>query len=180
MDKIRLGDKTFKPYISEEKIAAAVSEIAEKLNAKYEDANEVPILLCVLNGSLIFTADLMKKLKFNVELCSIKLSSYDGLASTGDVREVMGLTSDVKNRTVIIVEDIVDSGRTIKNLQEILKRHEVKKSEVCTLILKPEALIEDVKLDYVALEIDNKFIVGYGLDYNELGRNIPSLYILES
>lgn len=180
MDKIRLDDKTFKPYISEEQIQAAIDKVADQMNANYKECKEIPILLCVLNGSIMFTAELMKRLKFDCELVSIKLSSYNGgLQTSGKVKQMMGLTASVADRTVIIVEDIVDSGKTIVALQEILKEQGAKKTEVCTLLQKPDALVEDISLDYVAMEIENKFIVGFGLDYKEIGRNFPSLYIIE-
>ncbi|MCI1786332.1 MAG: hypoxanthine phosphoribosyltransferase [Bacteroidales bacterium] len=179
MNKVTLFDKTFKPYISNDKIEKAIDNVASDINKDFEGCDDIPIILCVLNGSIIFTSELMKRLKFNCQLVSIKLSSYCGTNSTGDVKQAMGLTADVKGRRIIIIEDIVDTGKTIVELENILKGHGAKEIKVCTMLLKPEALQENIKLDYVALEIENKFIVGFGLDYNEIGRNFPEIYILD-
>jgi hypoxanthine phosphoribosyltransferase len=143
------------------------------------DCEDIPILLCVLNGSIMFTAELMKRLKFNCQVVSTKLTSYEGTSTTGKVKQAMGLTSDISGRRVIIIEDIVDSGNTIVELKRILDENGVSESKVCTLLYKPEAYKKDVKLDYVAMEIPNDFIVGFGLDYNELGRNLQDIYVLD-
>lgn len=180
MSNVRLYDKTFKPFIDYDKIESAIDEVANKLNRDYADSEEVPILLCVLNGSILFTAELMKRLDFKCEIVSIKLSSYVGTESTGTVREVMGLTGDVKDRDVIIVEDIVDSGRTIVDLKRILEEKGVKRSKVCTMLLKPDSYKENIPIDYVAMRIPNDFIVGFGLDYDGLGRNIKDIYVLDT
>lgn len=176
---ITLHDKSFVPFIPEKEIEAAIDGVAEKINRDFADSVEPPVLLCILNGSVMFTAALMKRLDFNCELMSMKLSSYNGTSSTGNVRTVMGLTGDVKGKTVIIVEDIVDTGNTIVRLKEILKDAGAKESRVCTMLLKPEIYNKDIKLDYVAKEIPNAFIVGYGLDYNELGRNLKDIYVIK-
>ncbi|MGN1214981.1 MAG: phosphoribosyltransferase, partial [Candidatus Cryptobacteroides sp.] len=136
--------------------------------------------LCVLNGSIMFTAELMKRLTFNCELVSIKLSSYEGTRSTGKTRQVMGMTGSVEGRRVIIVEDIVDTGTTITDLVGILKEKGAAQTKVCTMLLKPEIYSKDLKLDYVAMEIPNDFIVGFGLDYDEIGRNLKDIYVLDS
>jgi len=179
MDKVTLFDKTFKPYISQETIEKSIDEIAVKMNKDFEGCTDIPIILCVLNGSIMFTAELMKRLTFNCQLVSIKLTSYCGTSTTGQVKQAMGLTADIKGRRVIIVEDIVDTGKTIVELEDILKEHGAAEVKVCTMLLKPEALQEDIRLDYVALEIQNRFIVGFGLDYNEIGRNMPEIYVLD-
>ena len=137
------------------------------------------ILLCVLNGSIMFTAELMKRLEFNLELVSIKLTSYSGTSSTGKVRQAMGLTSDISGRRVIIVEDIVDTGNTIVALKELLREKGAKETVVCTMLLKPEVYSKDVPLEYVAIELPNRFIVGFGLDYDEIGRNLKDIYVLD-
>ena len=137
------------------------------------------MLLCILNGSIMFTAELMKRLNFDCELISMKLSSYDGTQSTGNVREVMGMTGSVKGKRVIVVEDIVDTGNTIVDLNRIVKEKGATDCKICTMLLKPEVYKKAVKLDYVAMEIPNRFIVGFGLDYNELGRNYKDIYILD-
>lgn len=176
---IKLHDKTFKPFIPADRIETAIDDLAEKINADYAGTQEVPVLLCVLNGSILFTAELMKRLDFDVDLMSIKLSSYAGTSSTGQVRTEMGLTGDVKGKEVIIVEDIVDTGRTIENLVNILYDHGAAKIKVCTMLLKPEMYNKDIIIDYVAMRIPNDFIVGFGLDYDGLGRNYKDIYVLD-
>ena len=121
----------------------------------------------------------MKRLDFNCQLVSIKLTSYEGTSSTGRIRQALGLTADIRNRRVIIVEDIVDTGNTIIELKKILADHGAIQSYVCTMLMKPDSYEKDVPLDYVAMEIPNDFIVGFGLDYNELGRNLKDIYILD-
>ena len=140
---------------------------------------DIPILLCVLNGSIMFTAELMKRLTFNCQIVSTKLTSYEGTSTTGKVKQAMGLTADIKGRRVIVVEDIVDSGNTIVELKRILEEKGAAESRICTLLLKPDAYKKDIKLDYVAMEIPNDFIVGFGLDYDELGRNLKDIYVLD-
>ena len=179
MEKIRLFDKTFKLFIPNAKIEKAIDEVAAKINKDNEGCTDIPVILCVLNGSMMFTSALMKRLDFTCELASIKLSSYAGTTTTGKVKELMGFTSDVSGRRVIVVEDIVDTGNTIVTLAERLKEHHAKEVKICTLLFKPEAYTKDVELDYVGLSIPNAFIVGYGLDYNEVGRNFEDIYVLD-
>lgn len=179
MDKVKLYDKTFKTFIPYDRLKKAIDEVAEKLNADFNGCEDIPVLLCVLNGSIMFTSELMKRLTFNCQIVSTKLTSYEGTNTTGKVKQAMGLTADIKGRRVIIVEDIVDSGNTIVELKRILQEKEVAESRICTLLLKPEAYKKDVKIDYVAMEIPNDFIVGFGLDYDELGRNLRDIYVLE-
>lgn len=179
MDKIQLHDKTFRPYMPNEEIRKAVSNVAERINSDFEGCEDVPVVLCVLNGSVVFTGELLQQLNFNCELMSIKLSSYVGTQSTGTVLNVLGLTGDVRGRRVIICEDIVDTGNTIIALKEMLLDKGVKEVRICTLFLKPEVYSKDAKLDYVGVELPNLFIVGYGLDYDQLGRNLKDLYILD-
>ena len=180
MEKIRLFDKTFKLYIPNAKIEKAIDEVAAKINADNAGCTDIPVILCVLNGSMMFTSALMKRLNFTCELVSIKLASYAGTSSTGKVKEMMGFTSDVSGRRVIVVEDIVDTGNTIVTLAEKLKEHKAKEVKICTLLFKPESYTKDVKLDYVGLSIPNAFIVGYGLDYNEVGRNFEDIYVIDN
>ena len=177
--KIKLHDKVFKPFIPNERVEAAIDAVAEKINADFHDSPQVPVLLCVLNGSILFTAGLMKRLDFDIDLMSIKLSSYQGTSSTGEIRQDMGLTGDVTGKDVIIVEDIVDTGRTIEALVKILYDRGASTVKVCTMLLKPEMYKKDVVLDYVGMEIPNDFIVGYGLDYDGLGRNYKDIYVLD-
>lgn len=179
MDKVILKDKTFKTFIPYEKISAAIDDVADKINKDFEGCEDVPVLLCVLNGSIMFMAELMKRLRFNCQIVSTKLTSYVGTSTTGKVKQAMGLTADLTGRRVIIVEDIVDSGNTIVELKRIMKEAGAAESYICTLLLKPDAYKKDVRLDYVAMEIPNDFIVGFGLDYDELGRNFKDIYVLE-
>ena len=165
-DRIKLHDKVFKPLISGDQIEKSIDAVAAKINADYEGTGTVPVLLCVLNGSILFTAELMKRLDFDVDLMSIKLSSYRGTSSTGAVHMDMG--------------DIVDTGRTIEALVKILYARKASKVKVCTLLLKPEMYKKTIGLDYVAMEIPNDFIVGFGLDYDGLGRNYKDIYILDT
>ena len=179
MEKITLKDKTFRVAIPYERIAAAIDKVAEEINADFNGCEDIPIIVCVLNGSIMFTAELMKRLTFNCQVVSIKLTSYSGTSTTGNVRQALGLTANVKGRRVIVIEDIVDSGNTIVELKRIMEEKEVADFKLCTMLLKPDAYKKDVKLDYVAMEIPNDFIVGFGLDYDELGRNFKDIYVLD-
>ena len=179
MERITLKDKTFRIFIPYEDISAAIDDVAAKINADFEGCTDFPVLLCVLNGSIMFMGELMKRLKFDCQIVSTKLSSYEGTSTTGKVKQAMGLTADITGRRVIVVEDIVDSGNTIVELKEILKEKGAAESRICTLLLKPEAYKKDVKLDYIAMEIPNDFIVGFGLDYDEYGRNYKDIYVLD-
>ena len=144
-EKITLQDKTFKPFISNEELMQAIDNVADRLNRDYSGGEDVPILLCVLNGSIMFTAELMKRLTFNLEIVSIKLSSYEGTSSTGKVREAMGLTSDITGRRVIIVEDIVDTGNTIMELKDIVMRHGASDAKVCKHLIKKQKITKQCK-----------------------------------
>lgn len=179
MEKITLHDKTFRTFITNEELEEAIDNVAAKVNADFEGCDDIPIFLCVLNGAIMFTAAMMKRLHFPCELVSIKLSSYQGTSSTGTVLIPLGLTADVKGRRVIIFEDIVDTGNTIVALKELLFAQGAKDVKICTMLTKPEIYNKPDKLDYVGMEIPNAFIVGYGLDYNELGRNYNDIYILD-
>ena len=179
MDKITLKDKTFRTFIPYEKISLAIDDVAEKINADFEGCEDFPVLLCVLNGSIMFFAELMKRLKFDCQIVSTKLSSYEGTSTTGNVKQAMGLTADITGRRVIVVEDIVDSGNTIVELKRLLEEKGAVESKICTLLLKPEAYKKDIRIDYVAMEIPNDFIVGFGLDYDEYGRNYKDIYVLD-
>ncbi len=180
MDKITLKDKTFKPYIPYAAISEHIDGVAGRINADFRGCTDIPVIVCVLNGSIMFTAELMKRLDFNCELVSVKLSSYSGTESTGKVRQVMGMTGSVKGRRVIVVEDIVDTGNTIVELKRLMAEdYGATEVRICTMLLKPEVYTKDVKLDYVGMEIPNRFIVGFGLDYDELGRNFRDIYVLD-
>lgn len=179
MDKIRLKDKTFRVSIPYEKIEKAIDDVAARINADFAGCEDFPVLLCVLNGSVMFTAELMKRLEFNCQIVSTKLSSYEGTNTTGKVKQALGLTADITGRRVIVVEDIVDSGNTIVELKRILQEKGASESRICTLLLKPDAYRKDIRIDYVAMEIPNDFIVGFGLDYDEYGRNYKDIYVLD-
>lgn len=179
MEKVTLNDKTFRKFIPYEKLETAIDEVAAQINKDFEGCTDVPILLCVLNGSIMYMAELMKRLTFNCQIVSTKLSSYVGTETTGKVKQAMGLTADITGRRVIVVEDIVDSGNTIVELKRILAEKGAAESKICTLLLKPDSYTKDVKIDYAAMQIPNDFIVGFGLDYDELGRNFKDIYILD-
>ena len=178
MKQIKLKDKTFRVSIPYEDISSAIDKVAEKINSDFNGCEDIPVLLCVLNGSIMFMGELMKRLDFNCQIVSTKLTSYDGTSSTGKVKQALGLTADITGRRVIIVEDIVDTGNTIVELKKILADAGASESRICTLLYKPEACRNDLTLDYVAMEIPNDFIVGFGLDYDELGRNFKDIYTL--
>lgn len=179
MERIDLHDKSFKIFIPHEKILESIEELAVKMNKNFKGV-EKPLFLSVLNGSFMFTSDLLKNLDFQCELSFIKFSSYSGTESTGKLKQIIGLNTTVKGRTVVLVEDIVDTGATIVELYNLLKEAGAAKVVVCTLLLKPEAYKRDVPIEYVAMKIPNDFIVGYGLDYNELGRQYKDIYVLDT
>ncbi len=169
-----LDDLTFELIIHSEKIELRLAELAKEINAKFSNAN--PLFLSVLNGSFIFAADLLRQLDFACEIEFVKVSSYAGTQSTGEVKQVLGLSKSIENRTVIILEDIIDSGLTMDFLLRDLARFKPKQIEICALLLKPEALQVKLPVNYIGFEVANDFLVGYGLDYNGLGRNLPHIY----
>ena len=179
-EKLVLQDKTFKPYIPNERILKAIDEVAAKVNADFNGCTDVPIVLCVLNGAIPFTGELLQRLTFNCQLVSIKMSSYQGTKSTGTVLNVMGLTADVRGRRIIICEDIVDTGNTIVALKELLLSKGAADVKICTMLMKPDVYSKPEKIDYVGMKIPNAFIVGFGLDYNELGRNSKDIYVIDN
>ena len=179
MDKITLHDKRFKVCTSAAQIDEAIERVANQLNRDMAGV-DTPIFLSVLNGSFMFTADLMRKINFQCDVAFIKLSSYEGTSSTGEVKQVMGLTESIAGRTVIIVEDIVETGGTIEEMFRILEKEGAAEIKVCTLLLKPDMYRKEIKIDYAALHIPNDFIVGYGLDYNKLGRQYKDIYVLDN
>lgn len=177
--KVKVWDKTFIPYIPYEELMGYVDQVAEKINADYVGSGVIPVILCVANGSIMFTAELMKRFTFDCELMSIKIRSYSGASSTGVIQETLGLTGDVKGRDVIIVEDIIDTGYTMQYLTALLKGKGANNVKLCTMLFKPGSLKTDLKIDYIAKNIPNRFILGFGMDYNELGRNLKDIYVLE-
>ena len=177
--RVKFHDKYFVPYIPHDALMKAIDNVAAQVNADYKDSGKVPVVLCVLSGSIVFCGYLLTKLEFPCELAAIKVTSYEGTRSTGNIKDVLGLTTDVDGRDVIIIEDIVDTGTTIIKLCEHLAFRGAKDIKICTMFTKPEVYHYDRKLDYVGMEVDNKFIVGFGLDYDQLGRNLPEIYILD-
>ena len=175
MSVITVHDKSFGPYLSEEQIQQRVKELAEKINTDY--AGKRPLFIAILNGSFMFAADLFKNLEIPAELCFIKLASYKGLKSSGNVVTSIGLEDDLFDKDVIIVEDIVDTGLTLKHILDTVKKHEPASVNVCSLLFKPLALKTEIgDISYIGFEIPNEFVVGYGLDYNGLGRNLKDIY----
>ena len=174
---IKIKDKQFEPFIHHEQIAERVAALADKLNADYKGKN--PILIAILNGAFIFAADLVRRLNFDHEIQFAKFSSYEGMDTTGKVQELIGLSIDIKDRDVIIVEDIIDTGTTMFNLLPKLKEHGVKSVEIAVLLMKPGKLKVPLDVKYCAMAIPNKFIVGYGLDYDGIGRNYKSIYVVK-
>ncbi|MDF3077185.1 MAG: hpt [Sphingobacteriaceae bacterium] len=173
--KIQIEDKEFECMLEYDQIKKRIRLIGIQMNVDYEE--KVPVFVGVLNGSFIFMADLIKEIDISAEITFIKVSSYEGDASSGLVKKVIGLDYDLKNRDVIIVEDIVDTGATMGFLLEEIYKHKPASVRICTLLLKPDALQHEIpELTYTAFEIPNDFVVGYGLDYNGLGRNLKDIY----
>lgn len=179
MDKISVLDKTFVPFIGHDELMGCIDSVAERINKDFEGATDVPIVLCILNGAIMFTGELMQRLNFPCQLVSTKMTSYVGTSTTGEVQQIMPLTASVKGRRVIIAEDIIDTGLTIRAMKKILEDEGATEVRVSTMLFKPEAYRTSEHIDYVGKEIANRFIIGFGLDYNELGRNLRDIYVLE-
>ncbi|HTE07975.1 MAG TPA: hypoxanthine phosphoribosyltransferase [Flavitalea sp.] len=176
MNTIRVHDKIFKPYLTQEEISTRVSFIAEQLNSDYN--GKKPLFVAILNGSFIFASDLFKKLNIEVEICFIKLASYKGSKSTGRVVTAIGLDAEIYGRDLVIVEDIIDTGKTLTEFLPQLQHQQPSSLKVVALLHKAEATIFPITIDYLGFTIPDKFVVGYGLDYDGLGRNIPEIYTL--
>jgi|TARA_B110000459_G_scaffold200876_1_gene250233 hypoxanthine phosphoribosyltransferase len=176
MEIITVKDKAFKPYISEEDLQSSVEKVAAQINTDYEGSE--PLFIGVLNGSFMFFSDLLKLVDLECKVSFVKLASYEGTSSTGKVNELIGLSESIEGQDVIIVEDIVDTGNTLVKLHDILSKGNPKSIKTATLLYKPEAYKKDHPIDYVGLEIPNAFVLGYGLDYDGLGRNLSSIYVL--
>lgn len=174
MSIIKIKDKTFKTSIPESEILERVKAVADRINVDMAGKN--PLLLGMLNGSFVFAADLMRMITVPCEVSFVKMSSYQGTSSTGKVKELIGLNEDIKGRTIIIVEDIVESGLTMQKIIETLKARGPEAVYVCTMLLKPDCLKVPLDIKYAAMEIPNDFIVGYGLDYDQQGRNLRDIY----
>ena len=177
MKSIKLHNKEFEIFITETEISAIVHSIANQIN---NSGIKKPLFIAVLNGSFLFAADIMRKINIpNCEISFIKLSSYIGTESAGEVNELIGLGQDIKNRNILILEDIIDSGITLEKIISLLKKEEVKDIKVATLLFKPEAYKKEIEIDFIGKSIANDFVVGYGLDYDEIGRNLPHIYKLK-
>ena len=176
MDTVKIKDKSFRVSIPEAEIKQHVKALAEQMSKDLEGKN--PIFLGVLNGSFIFAADLMREMTVPCEISFVKLASYQGTTSTGKVREVLGINENLSGRTVVIVEDIVESGQTMKRMIESLGTRNPASIHICTLFFKPDKLREELDLDYVAFRIPDDFIVGYGLDYDHQGRELKDIYTI--
>ncbi len=177
MKEVSYHGLTFEPYITRDRIDARIKELGQQITDDCK--GKLPLFLCVLNGAFPFASDLFRAVDTDAEITFIRLKSYSGTESTGTVKEIIGLNEDIKDRTVIIVEDIIDTGHTIHKLVNDLLPHRPAELKIATLLFKPEALARDVKPDYVAFEIPKKFIIGFGLDLDGLARNLNDIYALK-
>ena len=173
---VQLHDKKFIKFIESQQIDEAIDVVAEQLNKDYKD--DPPLILVTLNGAIVFAADLLKKLQFSSILSCIKISSYQGTASTNEMKMLIGLTEEVKDKRVLIIEDIVDTGNTYKTLVDLLNERGAREIRIATLTMKPDAYKLELPVHYVGINIPEKFVVGRGLDYNGLGRNLNDIYQL--
>jgi len=175
--EIQLHDKVFVPFMDEQKIHSAIDKLASKIQSDYNSKN--PVFIGVLNGSFLFAADLVRRFDGACEVSFVKMASYEGTSTSGVVSELIGINEDLTDRHVIIVEDIVDTGNTLEKLHEVLKEKNPKSLEIATLLFKPNAYQKELPVNYVAMEVGNEFLVGYGLDYDGLGRNLKDIYIIK-
>ena len=176
MAVIQIQDKSFETFIPEQDVIASIDKVAEKINS---DLNGVrPLFVCVLNGAFMFASDLIRRITLECEISFLKVASYEGTQSTGKVKQLIGLNEDIKGRTVVLIEDIVDTGETMAMLLEQLRGLGAADDRIATLLYKPDSCRNDLKPDYVGLSIPPDFIVGYGFDYNGYGRNLPDIYTL--
>lgn len=177
MKKVTLEDKHFKLFIESKKIISEIDQLSSKINAYY--ANKKPIFICVLNGAFLFASELIKRFDHECEVSFVKLSSYEGINSSGVVKNLIGLNENIKGRDLIIVEDIVDTGNTIDSVYNNIKTLEPNSLEVATLLFKPDSYKKKIPIKYPAITVGNEFLVGFGLDYNGIGRNLQDIYIIE-
>ena len=176
MELIKVHDKEFKPYISAEKINDEVNRVASEINKDY--AGKKTLFIAILNGSFMFAADLFKEINIEAEICFIKLASYKGIKSSGQVITAIGLDVDLVGREIIVIEDIVDTGNTLSKFLPQLHHHHPASLKIAALLHKPEAMVHPITIDYLGFSVPNKFLLGYGLDYDGLGRNIKEIYQL--
>ena len=177
MSNMILHGHSFKIKITASEINKAVTDVARQINTNLKDKK--PLFLAVLNGSFMFASDLMKKIKIDCEITFVKVASYEGTTSTGSMKELIGINEDIKGRTVVILEDIVDTGSTIESVYKQLQQLGAAEIKVATLLFKPEAYTKSVPIEYTAIVVPNDFLVGYGLDYDGLGRNLEDIYVLD-
>ena len=173
---IRAHDLFFKPFLPKEKIVGRVAELGKQISTDYK--GKKPVFISILNGAFVFLADLVRACDLTCEITFIKLSSYEGAKSTGKVTTLIGMDLDLKGRDVIVVEDIIDTGETLFQFLKELKKTEPSSVKLASLLIKPEALQHEIQIDYKGFDIPNKFVIGYGLDYNGEGRNLESIYQL--
>lgn len=176
MSTVTIKDKTFKTFIPEAEILQKVKVVADRINQDFADKN--PVFLAVLNGSFIFAADLLRMISIPCEISFVKYASYEGMSSTGQMKTLLGLNQELEGRHVVIVEDIVDSGQTMAKMLEDLKKQHPASTEICSLLVKPGNLKVDLDIKYTVMKIPNDFIVGYGLDYDQEGRNLRDIYTI--
>lgn len=176
MKEITILDKTFREFITEEQIQSRVAEIAKQINA--DMAGKDVVFLGILNGAFLFAADLFRRIEIDARISFVKLASYQGTSSSGTIKELIGWNEEIRNKTIIVIEDIVDTGHTIERIIGELTIRKAKEVRIATMFFKPAACNKKINLDYIGMEIPNDFVVGYGLDYNGYGRNNPSVYKL--
>ncbi len=174
MDKVKVLDKEFAVSINKETIQKAVQKIADQMNRELRDKDV--IFMGILNGSFIFAADLFRKIRFDAQITFLKIASYQGTSSSGKIKRLIGINENIKDKTVVIIEDIVDTGITLDSIKKQLIGYEPDEIKIATLLFKPEAYKKDIPIDYVGMEIPNDFIIGYGLDYDGFGRNLENIY----
>jgi len=177
MDLIKLHDKQFKPFIKRDVIAKYVKFLANQI-ADDLGKDEVPVFIGILNGSFMFAADFVREYPYDCHISFVKLASYEGTNSTGKIKQLFGLNEDLKGKTVVILEDIIDTGNTLSEIYDMFREKQVKKLVIATLFFKPDVFRKGLPIDYIGKSIEDKFIVGYGLDYDGLGRNLPDIYQL--
>jgi len=177
MSEIKLKDKIFELFISENEINDIISHMAYNIN---DSGIKNPLFIAVLNGSFLFASDIIRKINLeNTEISFVKLASYLGTESTGEVKELIGMNQDISRRNIVVLEDIIDTGNTLEKIVSLLKSQNVNQIKIATLLFKPDAYKKDISIDYIGKEISNDFVVGYGLDYDEIGRNLPHIYKLK-
>jgi len=174
MNEIKVLDREFSEYITEDEIQSRITAMAEKIS---DDLQGHDVLFFgILNGSFLFAADIFRQIKLNAQISFIKLASYEGTGSTGKIKELIGWNEDISGKTVVVLEDIVDTGSTLERIIGELTLRKAFDVKICTLLFKPEAYTRDIPIDYIGFEIPNNFVVGYGLDYDGYGRNLKSIY----